>query len=234
MDSTKETIKETGVTIVKSLFGAIPYVGSALDEVFFGHFSRLRQNRINRFVEEFERYLKSHDLSNIDTNDMKSEHFIDAFTEIISSIAKTSSERKIEYFKRILTRLVIVPIGKNDFLPTFLDILEKVNETEIMILEYFYKLDNDGVYYSEYQRTIICRTINSSFGLSEDEYTYYKMSLFSKCLLQDDAAPTPPNEQQTGKSFFDLEAQTRPMPQYLQRVKISYLGSGFIEFLTNH
>ncbi|MCL2350222.1 MAG: hypothetical protein FWC67_01955 [Defluviitaleaceae bacterium] len=216
--------KETCITVLKSLFGTIPFIGSALDEVLFEHWGRLRQNRVNSFVEEFAKYVETLGLNSVNISDMKSEHFVDAFAAIILSVAKTNSERKIEYFKRILARLIVVPVGKIDFLPTLLDILEKVDDTEIIILEYFYKIINDTTA-RESHIANIKSGLHNSFRLSEEEYMHYKMSLASKCLLQDDVS--------VSASVY-IEGSPVPISEYLRNVKISLLGSKFIEFLIEH
>ena len=43
--------KEITVSVLKSIFGVIPYGGNALDELFFEYNGRIKQNRLNRFVE---------------------------------------------------------------------------------------------------------------------------------------------------------------------------------------
>ena len=80
MINNKEEISKTAT---KVLFGIIPYIGDALDEVVFEHRSRIKQNRINQFVESFKEFYKSLNIKQVKIDDIKSEEFGDVFEAIL-------------------------------------------------------------------------------------------------------------------------------------------------------
>lgn len=212
--SKKELIIEAGVSGVKSIFGAVPFVGSALDEIVFDYWGRLKQNRLNRFTQEFSEYVKNMNLQNVDIEYIKSEQFIDVFREILSSVVKTNSEKKLAYYKQVLGKQIFKQNNIN-FVPTFLDIVDKIDDNEFLMLEYFYKITNDESVKEEHALNIK-NGLHTVFGLNEDEYLYYKISLASKCLLQD-----------VNNGTWD-EINT----PYLTTVKTTILGNKFIEYLS--
>ena len=74
--------KEIAEATLKSIFGAVPYVGSFLNEIVFDYRSRVKQNRLNEFIdllsEEFSK--RSHD--EVDFKKMESDEFGDLFESI--------------------------------------------------------------------------------------------------------------------------------------------------------
>ncbi|WP_427339603.1 hypothetical protein [Caloranaerobacter sp. DY30410] len=52
----KEIMKESGISILKGLIGAIPVVGTALNEAIFECRSRVKQKRVNNFIIELKKY----------------------------------------------------------------------------------------------------------------------------------------------------------------------------------
>tara|TARA_R110002072_G_scaffold7473_10_gene40187 strand:- start:2863 stop:3660 length:798 start_codon:yes stop_codon:yes gene_type:complete len=131
MINNKEEISKTAT---KVLFGIIPYIGDALDEVVFEHRSRIKQNRINQFVESFKEFYKSLNIKQVKIDDIKSEEFGDVFEAILRSVANNRSKHKIEHFKNILANQ-IQHANYTDFTETYLDIVSKLNEVQISILK---------------------------------------------------------------------------------------------------
>ena len=77
------TKKATKISINKSLLGALPYVGSMLNEIFFERRSRIKQERLNNFIAELSEYLNNYSESDFDPNCINSESFGDIFESII-------------------------------------------------------------------------------------------------------------------------------------------------------
>ena len=104
MDSQEklEIKKDYTETILKSIFGLVPHVGSLLNELFFERRSRLKQNRINHFVEEFAEFAKKVNAKEYDLEYIQSNDFSDIFESILRSISLTSNKEKIEKLKIIL------------------------------------------------------------------------------------------------------------------------------------
>jgi hypothetical protein len=128
--------KEVGISIVKTFFGAIPYVGTALDEVIFENRSRIKQNRINQFALLLQEYFEEHGISNEEIENIKSEDFSDVFESVLQRVAITKNQEKLERFRNILIGQM-KGSERNDFIDTYLDITSRLNDRQIQILEKF-------------------------------------------------------------------------------------------------
>ena len=62
---------------LKSGFSAIPFVGGLLNEVVFEYSGRIKQERLNRFVELLQEYFHEKRDLEINVEDLKTEDFHD-------------------------------------------------------------------------------------------------------------------------------------------------------------
>ena len=74
---TKIDKKEIIVSTAKSIFGIVPFGGAALNELFFEYNGRIKQSRLNNFVEILAESFTED--SNIDLDNIKTEDFNDLF-----------------------------------------------------------------------------------------------------------------------------------------------------------
>ena len=138
--------KETGISILKGLIGTIPYAGTALNEILFENRSRIKQRRVNSFIENFSKYLKQFNKEELKLEQITNEDFGDFFEEIILKVSKTRSQIKVEKIKNLLTNQLIKPIDIN-YAELFLDILSSLQEKQIPILLKLYD-SFDSIYTS--------------------------------------------------------------------------------------
>lgn len=165
-----EVLAEGSESVLKTLINSIPGVGSALNEVIFECRSRIKQNRINNFVTELSKYIEEHS-ENIDLEYIKSEEFGDILESIFKEVFRTSAQDKLNRFKMILVNQMN-PENYTEFTETFLDIITKLNEKEIEILDYYNK--NKDEYNAEKHKI---------FNIDENLFTFYIQDLISKCLM---------------------------------------------------
>lgn len=130
----KVVLKEVGTSITKGTIGAIPYVGTILNEFFFDTRGRIKQNRINRFLKMLQNYMESVSENYFDFEHIKSEEFGDIFESILNRITKTRSEEKMKRFKKVLISEMHNP-SNTEFIETFLDIISRLEEIQIKILQ---------------------------------------------------------------------------------------------------
>lgn len=124
--------KEIIVSTAKSIFGAIPFGGAALDELFFEYNGRLKQNRLNRFVEILaENFTEDVD---INLDNIKTEDFNDLFESVLRRVVQTKSELKLLRFKDILIKELNSPTEKVEVIDHYLDLITSLTEEEIAIL----------------------------------------------------------------------------------------------------
>jgi len=185
-----EIIKST----FKSLIGAIPYVGTAINEAIFEYRSKIKQNRINKFIEMLTEYF-GNNINNLTENDLKSEYFVDLFESVINHVVKNKSIQKLIYYKNIIINN-INKYFESDFSETYLDMLSTLNENQLIILDTYRKaklgeieskddLKRQGnlgnvpsKIESDYRKA-------SYYNLSEFEYQRNIQNLVSKGLLAD-------------------------------------------------
>lgn len=223
MDNIKiQDLKQYGESIVKSVMGAVPIVGGLLNEVFFDLWSRIKQERINIFFEELTIYVNSSPQTKFDFKYIKSENFTDLFLSVLKRVLTTSSIEKISRFKIVLFKGLTNSLNLDNS-ETFLDLVLKITETEIIILNHYRKIKcneiipNDKILdrgeidgnhincVSEFRKS-------SFFKLSEQAYKQYVQNLYSKGLLIDD-----------GINRFGIKP--------FEILEISELGLAFLNFI---
>ncbi|ADU28499.1 hypothetical protein [Evansella cellulosilytica] len=194
----KEILINTGVSLSKSALGAVPFVGTLLNEVFFDYRGRLKQQRINTFIEDLKKYLDSHvNERNIDMKYVRSEQFGDLFESIINRVSQNNQKDKIDRFKSVLVNQMIAPY-ETDYTETFLDIVSKISEKQIEILSVYRKV-HEGIIKNEDDlmnrnlldanhelKTSDFRT-PQYYNLDKNIYMFYVQDLVSKSLLLDDS-----------------------------------------------
>jgi hypothetical protein len=124
--------KEITVSVLKSIFGVIPYGGAALDELFFEYNGRLKQNRLNRFVEILAENFTKNAVINIEN--IKTEDFNDLFESVLRRVVQTKSELKLLRFKDILIKELNCPSENVELIDHYLDLISNLTEEEIKIL----------------------------------------------------------------------------------------------------
>ncbi len=129
---TKIDKKEIIVSTVKSLFGAVPFGGTALNELFFEYNGQIKQKRLNRFVEILaENFTED---SEINIENIKTEDFNDLFEAVLKRVVQTKSELKLNRFKDILIKELNSPTKETELIDVYLDLITTLSEEELVIL----------------------------------------------------------------------------------------------------
>lgn len=172
-ESTNILIREIEISATKSAIGAIPYVGTLLNEVIFDGRGRIKQERINKFIRMLQEYMESASEEIIDFEYIKSDKFSDIFESILKRVTNIRSEEKMKRFKKILISEMQNP-SESDFIEIFLDIVSRLEDMQISILkdikiatkncgglhEKVFKLQNE----ISFQKTKKNKTLNSLDG----------------------------------------------------------------------
>jgi len=192
-EDSKIQLEQATISAKNVIFSSIPVCGTILNEVLFEYRSRVKQERLNRFAEELERYLRSMRSCEVDQKYLKSEEFGDIFESILRRVVNTASEEKVHRFKKILLN-EMTHTYTSDFKETFLDIVSRINEDQILILKHFWKAKDDcesegnseqGVVDDEgAEASLKCKA--SLLGFDEAMYLFYVQDLVSKSLLCDE------------------------------------------------
>ena len=171
-DKVSNNIEEIGISIYKSILSTVPY-GAVLNEVFFDCRARIKQNRLNNFIETLDKRLIE---IGIKTENIKdNEDFIDAFELVIKKVIDTKASYKINIFRDILVnQLYMEKQIDTGLLDTFLNIIYQMSEIEIKILNDIKQLTENK------------SQTKNKFNLSDEKYKFYIQNLISKSLLYDD------------------------------------------------
>lgn len=142
----KPTVKESMnfETFSRSLFGAIPYVGTLLTEVLFESRSRLKQKRINDFIINLQKVFEKTDQNLINKNIIQEEGYGDVLENILIDVSKTRSEKKVELYSNLLLNQTLKPL-ETDRLELFYDIIKGLNQNEILIIDYYSTNTNNSL-----------------------------------------------------------------------------------------
>lgn len=163
-----EIDKYSQVTGLKILIQSIPYIGTPLNEILFEHKGRIKQERLNKFLQNLKDYFETVNEVSINDSYINSEEFGDIFESVLEKVSKTSSEEKLKRFKQILIKQIEIP-EKTEYFESFLDVISKITDKQFEILLTQYR------YYPEYK--IIRKEINQNEELlknsKHNEYAEY-------------------------------------------------------------
>ncbi len=134
-------IRELLISVRKQILDVEPSgTGKFLNE-FFDYRSRIKQNRINSFIESLQTYLQqTHYNEKIHFDLLNEEDFTDIFESVLRRVVVTKSLEKLNRFKLIITKSLIEPKEIN-FTESFLDLITGLHEKQIEILYCYYEID---------------------------------------------------------------------------------------------
>lgn len=94
--------KEVFNSMAKSVFSVIPFAGTAITELVFEYNGRIKQNRLNKFVEFLSEGFSNQ--NEVDIENIKTEHFNDVFEAVIKRVFTTKSGAKLKRFRDIIIK----------------------------------------------------------------------------------------------------------------------------------
>ena len=132
--SKKEIAIQVGISTLRGAIGAIPFVGTAINEFAFEARGRIKQERVNQFIYSFAEHISQFKESEISIEQIKNEDFGDFFEELLIKVSRTHSEAKRDALKNLLTNQIIKPKGI-DYTQLLLEIISSLHENQIPILQ---------------------------------------------------------------------------------------------------
>ncbi|MFC0878982.1 hypothetical protein ACE01N_20475 [Saccharicrinis sp. FJH2] len=135
----KDTNKEIVISTAKSIFGVIPYGGALLDELFFEYNGRIKQNRLNHFIEILVEFFTED--ANVKIENIKTENFNDLFESVLRRVVQTKSDLKLIRFKDILLKELENPTEQTELIDLYLDLITTLSEEELIILYHHREFD---------------------------------------------------------------------------------------------
>ena len=106
----KDAAKEAAIGQIKLLINSLlPIAGPYINEAFFELRSRIKQERINRFLQGMIETMKQSDINSVDTTIFKAEEFGDFIETLLLKVSRTKSDEKIKAFQLLFKQQIIEP-----------------------------------------------------------------------------------------------------------------------------
>jgi hypothetical protein len=128
----KQVLQEVGISAIKSALSNVPLAGTLLAEALFDCRSRIKQERINGFIEKLAEFFSSNPDVNYDR--LKTEDFSDLFESVLKRVMDNKSKEKQEHFKNVISGYLTQPNHPIDNSSIFLDLLHDLDEVALIIL----------------------------------------------------------------------------------------------------
>src|SRR3954470_4992929 len=94
--------QEAVASIFNIITSNIPVLGAIIQEGLVDYHGRVKQARINQFLEGLKQYFESLQGEEIEPEFLRSEEFSQFFELVIRKVAESKSDAKHEYFRNIL------------------------------------------------------------------------------------------------------------------------------------
>ena len=126
-------VKKSTEVVVRGLVGATPYVGTLLNEAIFEGRARLKQERLEKFVEYLAENLQNLESDKIDVAYIQSAEFVDFLEDVLIRAAKVRAEEKRKKLAAVLAGR-LQHAESTPFDDRFLDLLVYLSDTQVRIL----------------------------------------------------------------------------------------------------
>jgi hypothetical protein len=206
--------KEYGLSVLKGAIGAIPFAGTAINEVLFEARGRLKQERVNRFVAQVAADVAQLAAASIDHQYLQTEEFSDLVEDILLRVARTRSDVKKRHLRMVFVGALQGRLDV-DFTDLFLVLLDQVTEHELHVLRGLSRYPLNQAADSEPVEMGVISYEDGLWGLSGEQAKQVVQALLSKGLLAD-----------TSHGYFGGKPFDRAVPTELGLRFLNWLGEG--------
>ena len=176
-------VKKSTEVVFRGLVGAIPYVGTLLNEAIFEGRARLKQERLEKFVGYLADSLQTLETDKIDVAYIQSAEFVDFLEDVLIRAAKVRAEEKRRKLAAVLAGRLQHAQG-SPFDDRFLDLLITLSDIQVRILAEHLRAaeerENTG---EDDTDTSVEYCQPSHYNVSDSEYSFLIQDLMSKALL---------------------------------------------------
>ncbi len=174
----KTHVVKSAESVIRGLVGAIPYVGTALNEAIFDLRARLKQERLEKFVEYLADSLQTLETDKIDVTYIQSAEFVDFLEDVLIRAAKVRAEEKRRKLAAVLAGRLQHAEG-TPFDDRFLDLLIALSDIQVRILAEHLRAAEERENTGEDAK----HRQPSYYNVSESEYPLLIQDLMSKGLF---------------------------------------------------
>lgn len=123
--------------ILRSGLGAVPWIGTALNEALFEHRSRVKQDRLNKLIELLFEYLSTQSEIDFKIDELDKEALGDVLESVVRKAVETGSEQKLKHLRNVLIGHIKANTPDVDLTQTYLELTSNLSDVQIKILENF-------------------------------------------------------------------------------------------------
>ncbi|MCD6066188.1 MAG: hypothetical protein K0S33_1014 [Bacteroidetes bacterium] len=119
-------------SFVNVIANILPF-GNVIAEGLINYHGRIKQERLNLFVEKLREYMEQIHEDEINPEYLKSEDFLQLFESVIRKVVETRSEEKLSRYRDILVNNIKAQKSA-DYSETFLTLVSQLQEEQIVTL----------------------------------------------------------------------------------------------------
>ena len=224
MDTTS-ILKQTNISLLKTKINlAMPVIGPVINEFLFVFSCRIKQDRINKLVEELERKMATIEMEQINQDYLKSESFFDLTRNVFQAAIESNVDVKRKFLANVYLDSIIKSDTDLDLKETFIAFIKSMTTNQITILKFINDHESKLVeirYYAAFYDLF-----NKSFpGLISDKYEfkYYSQDLEIKSLISMGG----------GLNNFDDQGARLLLESHKDAsIVVTSVGKKFIDYLT--
>lgn len=113
--------------------GQLPVIGPVFTELAFGYSGRLKQERLNHFLEMLKTYFEEIGVEELNKDNILTEDFHDLFEAILSKVTKTKSEAKLERYRNIIVGQ-LKELKEFETIESYVEMISRLSDMHMLIL----------------------------------------------------------------------------------------------------
>lgn len=127
-------VRETLTSVIKASIANIPIMGSFLNEALFDVHSRIKQERVEQFIQLLERKIDQLSLESVTLSKFRSDDFTDLLEDVILKATRARQKEKLKLYAGIIaSKVKSEPVVEFDF--QCIDIIDQLSLHELLVIE---------------------------------------------------------------------------------------------------
>ena len=134
---------EYGTSALKGVVGGVPWIGTLLNEIMFEARARIKQARVNQFIQDFQKYIDENLIDISSQGEIDPDNFGDTFEAILRNVSRTSAPHKLLIFRNILLKQLSPLRIEEDVARQYAQIINEVSSLQFRILCEFNRFNDN-------------------------------------------------------------------------------------------
>jgi len=224
VSNTLIALREINISLLKTKINLIfPFGGGIINEFLFDLYGRIKQERVNRFVDVLGDKFEKLESSVVSREYLQSEEFLDLILKVFEVASKSNIDIKRKFLANILVDSVTSRLLNNEISILFSEFIETMTTNQINILVFIQNNSEALVEIGSYEKyfEMFTKAFPDS-RLDKYEFKYYSFGLEAKSLISTGA----------GLNNFDDTSSTMAFQNHKEAsVFLTTLGEKFIKYI---